>query len=383
MADRNESIVCSTEIDGSQVFVRTVKRFAVWSGELVAQSIVAGTLLYFMADPGGLVGIGDAITLCLIILLYFGITGYAVTTALSRLFWNSTRVWTYPLFAAFLFFIHFEILNYIFGGNVLTPTLRLIFVTVGMCGTILTTLPGSVALKQSETRSQNVETQGRKAFKSGWGKFVTYEFYALVLTFVVLAFFVVSVKTPWMDPFTRRMPQVWLKAVSTAVYEDDFAHDPASHAAMERVVQLYPANTDAWKRRCLWAGSSGDLNKDQRICEKAVEAEPDFPLVVSALGRAQLAAGDACAAEKSYARAISLDDNATHYADLESKAQAALRCGDLEQAHASLSRAIEIEEKNRASQRMYSGNDDNVARMDEEKDKALFETVQRLEQGRR
>ena len=32
---------------------------------------------------------------------------------------------------------------------------------------------------------------------------------------------------------------------------------------------------------------------------------------------------------------------------------------------------------------MYSGNDDNVARMDEEKDKALFETVQRLEQGRR
>ena len=149
-----------------------------------------------------------------------------------------------------------------------------------------------------------METQGRKAFKSGWGKFVTYEFYALVLTFVVVAFFVVSVKTPWMDPFTRRMPQGWRKAVSTAVYKEDFAHDPASHAAMERVVQLYPANTDAWKRRCLWAGSSGDLKKDQRICEKAVEAEPNFPLVVSALGRAQLAAGDPCAAEKSYARAI-------------------------------------------------------------------------------
>ena len=209
------------------------------------------------------------------------------------------------------------------------------------------------------------------------------EFFALLLILIVATTFVISVKAPWMDPFTRRMPQVWRKAVSTAVYQEDFAHDPASHAAMERVMQLYPANTDAWSRRCLWAGSSGDLNKDQRICEKAVEEDPNSPLVVSAWGRAQQAAGDACAAEKSYARAISLDDNATHYADLESKAQAALRCGDLEQAHASLSRAMEIEEKNRASQRMYSGNDDNVARMDEEKDKALVETVQRLEQGRR
>jgi tetratricopeptide (TPR) repeat protein len=150
------------------------------------------------------------------------------------------------------------------------------------------------------------------------------------------------------------------------VYADDFRHDPASHEAMERVVRLYPANTDGWKRRCLWAGSSGDLREDVRICEKAVEAEPTFPLVVSALGRTQLALGDACAAQKSYEKAVSLNDNTTQYADLESMARAALQCGDLQQAQAGLEAAIKIEEKNRAGQRMYSGNDDDVARRDEE-----------------
>ena len=378
MTDRNEAIVCSTGTKGSQVFVQRAKRFAVWSGEVVAQSIVAGVLLYFMAEPGGLVGIGDAVRLCLIILLYFGVTGYAVTTVLSRLFWTSRRVWTYPLFAAFLFLIHFEILNYTFGGNVLTPKLRLMFVGLGMFGTVLTTIPGSVALRQSKT--QTPATQPRDTVKSGWGKFIRYEFSALLLTLVALGSFVVSVKAPWMDPFTRRMPEVWRKAVSTAVYQENFAHDPASHAAMERVVQLYRANTDAWKRRCLWAGSSGDVKRDQQICEKAVEAEPDSPLVVSALGRAQLAVGDACAAEQSYARAVSLDDNATDYLYLESMARAALKCGDLIQAHASLTKAVDIEEKNRA----FLGTGlDNVVRMDEEKDKALLETMQRLEEVRR
>jgi hypothetical protein len=383
MPDLNESVLHFAGTDYTQIFVRKLKRIAVWSGELIAQSLVTAAILFVMSKPEGLIGIDDVFKLCLIILIYFGIAGFVITTALSRLFWNTRRVWTYPLFAPLLFFIHFEILNYVFGGNLLTPALRLVFVIAGMCGTFLTTVPGSFAIEQSEARPQRVGLQTHNAFKYGWGKFVRYEFFALVLSLAVLTAFVISVKGPWVDPLTRRMPQSWRKAVSTAVYKEDFSHDPASHAAMERVVQLYPANTDAWKRRCLWAGTSGDLNKDEWICEKAVEAEPNSPLLLSALGRTQLAAGDACRAEKSYARAISLDGNSTHYADLEMMAQAALKCGDLEQAHASLSKAIAIEEKNRANQKMYSGNDDKAAQVDEEKDKALLEIVQHLEQVKR
>ena len=50
MADRNESIVCPTKTVGSQVFIRRVKRFAVWSAEIVPQSMVAGAVLLVMAD---------------------------------------------------------------------------------------------------------------------------------------------------------------------------------------------------------------------------------------------------------------------------------------------------------------------------------------------
>jgi len=191
----------------------------------------------------------------------------------------------------------------------------------------------------------------------------------------------VSARAPSTDWLTLRMPHSWRKAIAAEVLANDFRHDPASHAAMERVVLLDPANSEAWKRRCLWAGSSGDLRKDVQICEKAVEAEPNFPLVVSALGRTQLAAGDACAAQKSYEKAVSLNDNQTQYRDRESMARAALQCGDLKQARAGLEAAIQIEEENRAGQRMYSGNDDDVAWRDEEKDKALLRDLVEIERS--
>ena len=125
------------------------------------------------------------------------------------------------------------------------------------------------------------------------------------------------------------------------------------------------------------------MREDVRICEKAVKAEPTFPLVLSALGRTQLALGDACAAQKSYEKAVSLNDNTTQYADLESMARAALQCGDLQQAQTGLEAAIKIEEKNRAGQRMYSGNDDDVARRDEEKDMKLLTSLEEMKPLRR
>jgi tetratricopeptide (TPR) repeat protein len=204
---------------------------------------------------------------------------------------------------------------------------------------------------------------------------IAFGYCLLLLPMLFVGALEISLRSPSTDRFTLHAPQFWRRAVSSAVYWDDFHHDPASYAAMERAARLDPTSTEAWKRRCLWAGSSGDLRKDVLICQKAVEAEPAFPLVVSALGRTQLAAGDACAAQKSFARAVSLDDNPTHYADLESMAQAALQCGDLQQARAGLEAAIKIQERNRSGQRGYSGNDDDVARRDEEKDQELLRNM--------
>lgn len=265
--------------------------------------------------------------------------------------------------------------SFLFAAIFFALTVSIPLGVVAFCVYDFRHLPTAAETNLAGIGSESAQAAGKRisVFKR---RLITCGACVLLFSLLVAGIFEASVKTSSMDKLTLRMPLFWRKAISDAVYENDFHHDPASHEAMERVVQLYPANTDGWKRRCLWAGSSGDLREDVQICEKAVAAEPSSPLIMSAFGRTQLAFGDACAAQKSYKKAVSLDDNPTHYADLEYMARAALRCGDLGQARAGLEAAIKIEETNRAGQRMYSGQDDDVARRDEEEDKRFLTSLQ-------
>jgi hypothetical protein len=126
--------------------VLKAKRLAVWAVELVVQASLLIVLVFQLSHPYGHTTFREVISAVLAILLYFCITGYAITTIFSRLFWDQPGLWTYPAFAAALFFIHFEILNGLAGGHLLNAHLRTVFVICGMGIAFITTSIGALLL---------------------------------------------------------------------------------------------------------------------------------------------------------------------------------------------------------------------------------------------
>jgi len=123
------------------------KRLVVWAMELIGQLVLLVGALFLIVRPSGNTTIGGIVTLSLAILFYFCLTGYVLTTAISRVCWNSRRIWSYPSFNALLFWVHFEILNQLFSRQILTKHSRALFVACGMGIAFLTSLLGSSVLK--------------------------------------------------------------------------------------------------------------------------------------------------------------------------------------------------------------------------------------------
>jgi hypothetical protein len=128
----------------------TTKRVVVWAVELIVQAELLIVTMFLIIRPGGHVTVKDFLALSAVVLLYFGaLSGYGITTGLSRIFWPDHRLWTYPAFAAALFWIHFELMNGVAGGDLLGSTHdRSIFIMCGMSIAFLTTFLGSVVLEQ-------------------------------------------------------------------------------------------------------------------------------------------------------------------------------------------------------------------------------------------
>jgi hypothetical protein len=123
------------------------KRLAVWAVELIAQSVLLIVPLFLIVRPSGSTTIGGGLALSLAILLYFCLTGYVLTTAISRFCWDKQQIWSYPAFNALLFWVHFEIYYHLFGGEILTRHYRALLVGCGMGITFLISMLGSSVLK--------------------------------------------------------------------------------------------------------------------------------------------------------------------------------------------------------------------------------------------
>jgi hypothetical protein len=77
-------------------------------------------------------------------------TGYLLTTAISRAVWKGRTLWLYSTLAVVLFILHFELLN-VGIGCAFAPIDRLRIILAGICAAAITTLvePGGRRTKIS------------------------------------------------------------------------------------------------------------------------------------------------------------------------------------------------------------------------------------------
>jgi hypothetical protein len=135
------------------------KRLAVWACEVSLEALFLGLLLVALVANKDDVGRGTSniiatigkstVIFAAVIAWGYLLTGYLVTTAVSRAVWRNRKLWSYSAVAVALFLIHFEILNAGLGGA-FGPHERIRFVAAGASFTIVCTLAGSFLLRKWE-----------------------------------------------------------------------------------------------------------------------------------------------------------------------------------------------------------------------------------------
>jgi tetratricopeptide (TPR) repeat protein len=142
----------------------------------------------------------------------------------------------------------------------------------------------------------------------------------LPLAFVL--YLVVAARYPGMDGFTAKMPApVGAAVAQIALQRARFSKDEGK--VVERAIRLDPESADAWGRRCRFDAFEG-ATRDPASCRRALHLAPS-EWNYNALGAVQERAGDFCAAEDSYTRAVQKGSNDVSF--LRNMARAALRCG--------------------------------------------------------
>jgi hypothetical protein len=122
------------------------KRLVVWLLEIAIEALSLGLVLAFLFGYDQHAFGKDLLTYTIAIIFMFFITGYLLTTAISRAFWNVQKLWSYPVLAVTPFLIHFEILNLGVGGAFAPPD-RLRIVCAGVCVVFACALAGSLSLR--------------------------------------------------------------------------------------------------------------------------------------------------------------------------------------------------------------------------------------------
>ena len=128
-----------------------MKRLTVWLVEVALEAVLLGSFLVaiFGHDRHSLGK--DLLISAVAITWMFFVTGYLLTTALSRFFWKLPRLWPYSAFAAVLFLIHFEFLNVGVGGA-FAPSDRLRIRVAGILIVLACTLGGSLVIRLWEAQ---------------------------------------------------------------------------------------------------------------------------------------------------------------------------------------------------------------------------------------
>jgi hypothetical protein len=124
---------------------------AVWLLESVSEILLLTAFIFIRPSFGewhsGTVGLALVETgpvLAVLTFLSFK-TGYAITTAIFRIFWKNRKPWSYPIIASVLFAIHLEIFFVIAGTAFKIALPYLIF---GPCVAFICTLVGSLILRR-------------------------------------------------------------------------------------------------------------------------------------------------------------------------------------------------------------------------------------------
>lgn len=130
-----------------------LKRLVVWLFEALFEALLLGSVLISLfgydqhAFGKDLLIYADAI-----LLMFFG-TCYLLSTAIFRAAWRGQGLWSYPVVATVLFFIHFEILNIGIGGA-FDQAQRPRILAAGMSIAFACTLTGSYVLRRWVGRSE-------------------------------------------------------------------------------------------------------------------------------------------------------------------------------------------------------------------------------------
>jgi hypothetical protein len=124
---------------------RILKRLAVWFLEILCEvSLLALTVVALLGHHGYTFGFDLRLYMLSIAFVMF-MTGYLLTTLLLRSLWRPQRLWSYPLVGAFLFLLHFQILNWAAGGE-WEPSISIRIRVFGACIVFGCTLAGSYVL---------------------------------------------------------------------------------------------------------------------------------------------------------------------------------------------------------------------------------------------
>ena len=151
-----------------------------------------------------------------------------------------------------------------------------------------------------------------------------------------------AVRWTRMDAWTLRMPTGVRRTVAQLAFQK-VGWDKGSLPRLERVIVLDPKNADARGRRCTDYKDAEAAKAHVQTCQTAVALDAT-PENLDALGRAQEALGDPCAADASFTKAAG-NTSEQAYLYVEDMGRAALRCGDLYGARAGLETAILQEDK--------------------------------------
>ncbi len=166
--------------------------------------------------------------------------------------------------------------------------------------------------------------------------------FVLCLPLAFVLYLVAAAKYPAMDGFTAKLPATVGAAVAQIALQR-VPVDKKEAKALDRVIRLDPENTGAWSRRC--HPDDDATAGDERACRKATALDPSG-WNFDGLGRAQESAGEFCAAEDSYTKAVQDVQNEALY--LRDMARAALRCGHPEASVAGFEVAEGLDAKDAA-----------------------------------
>jgi len=138
--------------------MQKIKRITIWLLETLSEATLLGMFLVLLFGYDKEHFAGGLFIYASFIFIFFGLTGYLLTTILVRIFWDRLSIWQNSAIAITLFLIHFEILNIGIGGA-FAPHDRYRIITAGVCIAFACTLGGTLILnKWAPTDNRPIST---------------------------------------------------------------------------------------------------------------------------------------------------------------------------------------------------------------------------------